>query len=471
MKQNINNSMNDPRKKVEEVALYLRVSTEEQAVNGDSLRTQRQELTKYALKNNYHIYDIYEDDGFSATNLKRPALQRLLEDVKQGKINRILITKLDRLSRGVRNYYKILDVLDEHGVYWSTVFEKYDSSTANGRLHINIMLSVAENESAQTSERIKSVFRTKLQNKEIVSGSVPLGYKKENKHLVVDEDKKQIVIDMYNFYLQTASIYKTCECMSFYNLNYRRIETMLKNKIYIGIRKTRYGEEIKDFCEPIIDEDKFYKVQTLLKKNERKRTAKSQGYIFSGIIRCAECRATLNGKYNKYGVNYWNYYVCRNHSIIYDKICSCNKNFNETKIEKKLIDNIDNYIKNYISQYDIKNKKIKPKDFSKEILNINKKLEKLRDLYIKDLIKIEHYEIEYKNLSQKLSELEIQQKNQVEENQNIKNSSIENLKNILSSNFTEIYDTLNAHEKRRIWLSFIDAIYIDKNYNLEIFFL
>ena len=157
MENKINNTM-------ERVALYVRVSTDEQAINGDSLRTQREELTKYAKKMNYNIVDIYEDDGFSATNLKRPALQRMLEDVRQNKIDRILITKLDRLSRGVRNYYKILDTLDDHGVFWSTVFEKYDSSTANGRLHINIMLSVAENESAQTSERIKSVFKTKLQN-------------------------------------------------------------------------------------------------------------------------------------------------------------------------------------------------------------------------------------------------------------------------------------------------------------------
>lgn len=91
--------MQDFTKHVEEVALYIRVSTDEQAINGDSLRTQRDELTKYALENSYHIYDIYEDDGFSATNLNRPALQRLLEDVRHGKINRILITKLDRLSR------------------------------------------------------------------------------------------------------------------------------------------------------------------------------------------------------------------------------------------------------------------------------------------------------------------------------------------------------------------------------------
>ena len=83
MINNINSNMDNYKKKVEEVALYIRVSTEEQALNGDSLRTQREELTKYALANGFHIYNIYEDDGFSATNLNRPALQQMLKDVKQ----------------------------------------------------------------------------------------------------------------------------------------------------------------------------------------------------------------------------------------------------------------------------------------------------------------------------------------------------------------------------------------------------
>lgn len=220
---------------MERVALYIRVSTDEQAINGDSLRTQRDELTKYAKKNNYSIVGIYEDDGFSATNLKRPALQRMLEDVKERKIDRILITKLDRLSRGVRNYYKILDILDDNGVFWSTIFEKYDSSTANGRLHINIMLSVAENESAQTSERIKSVFKTKLQNKEIVSGKIPIGYKKEGKKLVIDEDKKQFVIDTFDYYIKTNSIYKTFDhlTVNYFEMNYMRTLRLLTNKLYI----------------------------------------------------------------------------------------------------------------------------------------------------------------------------------------------------------------------------------------------
>ena len=182
--------------------------------------------------------------------MNRPALERLLKDIEQNKINRILITKLDRLSRGVRNYYKVLDVLDEHGVFWQTVFEKYDSSTANGRLHINIMLSVAENESAQTSERIRSVFKTKVESKELISGKIPIGFKRENKKLVINENEKQIIIDAFQFYKETTSAYQTFQKLDLkypeLQLNYMRTYRILSNKLYIGIKHTRYGD-IKEF--------------------------------------------------------------------------------------------------------------------------------------------------------------------------------------------------------------------------------
>ena len=330
MKNNINCTMNDFKKKVEEVALYIRVSTEEQALNGDSLRTQREELTKYALANGFHIYNIYEDDGFSATNLNRPALQRMLKDVKQNKINRILITKLDRLSRGVRNYYKVLDVLDEHEVFWQTIFEKYDSSTANGRLHINIMLSVAENESAQTSERIRSVFKTKIENKELIAGKIPIGLKKENKKLIIDEDKKQIILDAFQFYKETTSAYRTFQKLDLkypeLQLNYMRTYRILTNKLYIGIKSTKYGD-IKNFCPPIIDNITFENTQRLLKKNARKPSCKnSDGYIFQGLLKCAECGYTLGGKFYSKNTEYSKYYyICKRHHL--SMKCTCSTNF------------------------------------------------------------------------------------------------------------------------------------------------
>ena len=463
--------MENERKIAEEVALYVRVSTEEQAINGDSLRTQREELTKYALKNGFHIYGIYEDDGFSATNLKRPALQKLLKDVEQNKINRILITKLDRLSRGVRNYYKVLDVLDAHGVFWQTVFEKYDSSTANGRLHINIMLSVAENESAQTSERIRSVFKTKVESKELISGKIPIGLKRENKKLVIDENKKQVILDAFQFYKETTSAYQTFQKLDLkypeLQLNYMRTYRILTNKLYIGTKQTRYGD-IENFCPAIINKTDFENTQRYLKKNARKPSAKnSGGYIFQGLLKCAECGYTLGGKfYSKNNENSRYYYICKRHHL--SMKCSCKTNFNEIKIEEKLLKEFKIQLEEYISDYEYKEKHYKEIDLSKEINSIENKLSKLKDLYIRDLIRIEEYEKDYKEYVAQLDEL---YKQQAKIETNIPDTNLDILKSFLNNDFNSEYKLLSRTKKRRLWLSVIDYIVIDKDYNIKIFFI
>ena len=463
--------MENERKIAEEVALYVRVSTEEQAINGDSLRTQREELTKYALKNGFHIYGIYEDDGFSATNLKRPALQRLLKDVEQNKINRILITKLDRLSRGVRNYYKILDTLDEHGVFWQTIFEKYDSSTASGRLHINIMLSVAENESAQTSERIRSVFKTKVESRELIAGKIPIGLKKQGKKLIIDEDKKQIVLDTFQFYKETTSAYQTFQKLDLkypeLQLNYMRVYRILTNNLYIGTKQTRYGD-IENFCPAIINKADFENTQRYLKKNARKPSAQnSGGYIFQGLLKCAECGYTLGGKfYSKNNESSRYYYICKRHHL--SMKCSCKTNFNEIKIEEKLLKEFKIQLEKYISDYEYKEKHYKEIDMSKEINSIENKLSKLKDLYIRDLIRIEDYEKDYKEFVAQLDELYKQQE-KIETN--IPDANLEASKSLLNKDFNLIYNSLSRTEKRRFWLSVVDYIVIDKDYNIKIFFI
>ena len=463
--------MNNFNDKAEEVALYVRVSTEEQAINGDSLRTQREELTKYALKNGFHIYGIYEDDGFSATNLKRPALQRLLKDVEQNKINRILITKLDRLSRGVRNYYKILDTLDEHGVFWQTIFEKYDSSTASGRLHINIMLSVAENESAQTSERIRSVFKTKVESRELIAGKIPIGLKKQGKKLIIDEDKKQIVLDTFQFYKETTSAYQTFQKLDLkypeLQLNYMRVYRILTNNLYIGTKQTRYGD-IENFCPAIINKIDFENTQRYLKKNARKPSAKnSGGYIFQGLLKCAECGYTLGGKfYSKNNESSRYYYICKRHHL--SMKCSCKTNFNEIKIEEKLLKEFKIQLEKYIFDYEYKEKHYKEIDMSKEINSIENKLSKLKDLYVRDLIRIEDYEKDYKEYVAQLDEL---YKQQAKIETNIPDTNLDVLKSFLSNDFNSEYKLLSRTKKRRLWLSVIDYIVIDKDYNIKIFFI
>lgn len=177
--------------------LYGRVSSDEQALYGDSLRTQIDELRKWAKTNNFEILDEYVDDGYSARELNRPELRRLLNDVKQYDVDFILFTKIDRWSRGVRNYYKLQDVLEENGVDWKTIFEEYDTTTTAGRLHINMMLTIAENESNVTSDRIKVVFKNKVARGEVLTGAKRFGYNIVNKKLALNETECEIVRDLH----------------------------------------------------------------------------------------------------------------------------------------------------------------------------------------------------------------------------------------------------------------------------------
>lgn len=333
------------------------------------------------------------------------------------------------------------------------------------------MLSVAENESAQTSERIRSVFKTKVESKELISGKIPVGLKRQDKKLVIDEDKKQVILDAFQFYKETTSAYQTFQKLDLkypeLQLNYMRVYRILTNKLYIGVKKTRYGD-IEDFCPAIINKIDFENTQRLLNKNARKPSAEnSGGYIFQGLLKCSECGYRLGGKfYSKNPESSRYYYICKRHHLAMK--CSCSVNFNEVKIEKILLQEFNIQLKKYISDYEYKEKHFKEIDMSKEISSVESKLSKLKDLYVRDLIRIEDYEKDYKEYVAQLEELYKQQE-KIETN--IPDINLETLKSFLSNDFNLAYNSLSRIEKRRIWLSVIDYIAIDKDYNMEIFFI
>ena len=202
------------------VALYMRVSTEEQALHGLSLEAQDAALTEYAKKNGMVIVDRYVDEGITARKKinHRKALMRLLEDVKAGKIDLIIFTKIDRWMRNIYDYHKVQEVLEKHNVNWKTIFESYDTSTATGRLHINIMLSVNQDECDRTSERIKAVFEHKKSKKEATTGTMPLGYKVVDKKIVKDAELEPLVNDVFNHFElhnnKSASVFNSLKLFS-----------------------------------------------------------------------------------------------------------------------------------------------------------------------------------------------------------------------------------------------------------------
>lgn len=173
-------------------ALYIRVSTEEQARHGYSLAEQEHDLRDYAEQHGYIIIGIYADEGISARRAlsRRKALQRLLDDVRTGVVNIIIFKCLDRWFRNVRDYYAVQDILDQHGVLWECSQEAlFNTTTTNGRLMLNLKLSLAQHESDQTGDRVRYIFEGRRRDGKVTSGAIPDGY-------MIDEDK-HIQIDKY----------------------------------------------------------------------------------------------------------------------------------------------------------------------------------------------------------------------------------------------------------------------------------
>lgn len=439
------------------VALYLRVSTEEQAINGLSLQAQREALEKHARERGYSIVDIYADEGITARKQlsKRKELQRLLSDVKKDKIDLILVTKLDRWFRNIKDYYTVQDILEAHNCNWRTIFENYDTSTASGRLHINIMLSVNQDECDRTSERIKAVFKHKKENKEVCSGNVPYGYYiDENKHMQIDEAKAKEVQDAYNYYELHNNMMQTRNYLSdkYGYITYTATRKRLTHEAYTG---TVNG--IKDFCPAIISAKQYKNVQRLIGMNKKqyKPKAPQEEYIFSGMIKCKECGGSFNSNRIFRSGKCYKFYRCQRAKR--EKNCSNKYTLSEKGIlEPYLLSHIKEELQNYKISYEVKQESKDTQDISLQLNKARNKLYKLKDLYLDDLIDKDAYKAEYARLNGTVAELE-------KELDNDSDMDIDTVDTILNMDFESIYNTLQPNEKRYIWQSIIDYIEVGTN--------
>ena len=235
---------------IKQVALYIRVSTDQQAKHGDSLDEQQHTLNEYVRQQgSMRVFKTYIDDGISGQKLYRDEFQKLLDDVKKGKIDTILFTKLDRWFRNLRHYLNIQEILDKNNVTWLAVTQPFfNTETAMGRSFVNQSMGFAELEAQMTSERIRAVFDNKIRKGEVVSGKVPLGYDIKDKHLVPNE-KAEIVKEIFQYYLETGSMRATVRHLENHfsmTRDYQSVRQMLTNRKYIGELRDN-----KNFCEQI----------------------------------------------------------------------------------------------------------------------------------------------------------------------------------------------------------------------------
>ena len=170
---------------------YIRCNHDDQVLHGDTLDAQNTILDEFITMNRMQLVDTFIDEALTARKkfTKRKEFVRLLDGVKRHDFDLIIFTKLDRWFRNIGDYHRIQEILDANGVQWKAVTESYDTTTTNGRLYINIRLSVAQDECDRDSDRIKDVFEYKLRNKTYLTGKLPKGLKLDaEKHVIIDEE-------------------------------------------------------------------------------------------------------------------------------------------------------------------------------------------------------------------------------------------------------------------------------------------
>lgn len=447
-------------------AIYIRVSTDQQAKHGDSLREQNDTLVNYVKnKDNLTLFSTYIDDGISGQKLQRDEFQRLLSDVKNDKIDIILFTKLDRWFRNLRHYLNTQEILEKHNVAWRAITQEfYDTSTAIGRTIIAQMMSFGELEAQMASDRIKAVFADKTKKGEVTSGKVPLGYSIENKRLVINDDA-EMVRDIFNHYLSNGSMRQTVMYLEEnYNLrrNYQSIKNMLTNTKYIGEHNGN-----KEYCPPIIKNDVFYAVQQTFTKNIKANTHRT--FIFSGIVKCAVCDRAFSGSVRKYQrrvpnekgefeINETKQYRCSQHRGN-KYACFNSKIITEKRIEKYILDNIK--IELIKTETKISDKKITSNN-KKQSITILKKLNRLKDAYLNEVISLEEYKLDKEKLDKLLS-VELEKEEVDKSVRKIKSDDID-------WNFMKKYSTLDEIGKRELWRYIIKEITIDDQSKINIFF-
>lgn len=449
---------------IKTVAIYCRVSTDEQKKFGISVDDQKNSLTRYCKENKYKIYDYYIDEGVSAGTIsKRKEFVRLLKDLD--KIDIILFTKLDRFSRNVRDANNLLVELDKHNTSFKAIDEDdIDTSTADGRFIFNLKVNLAEHERNKDSERINRVNKYKYHTaKTVCSGAKKFGYDIKDKRLVINENEAIQLNALYDKYIETNCLSET---IKWFQLNikkrsYASVRIYLTDISYIGkykhtFRKTKETEIIDNFCPPIIDEEKFYKVQKMLNNNVKKYIEKKNpergnkaDYIFSGMLFC-KCGKKLSGKHSK-GKHY---YICKR---ALTTICDNKIHISELWLERYLLENIKELINKELQKYEIANIKSKEKQEKKSkkerIKDVKNKMEKIVNLYLEEMIDEDYYKKEYLKLKEELNKIEKEK----EEN-NDSEIDYEALKKFLNSDFQTIYNSLSNKEKRELWLSIIEKI-------------
>ncbi|MGL6198691.1 MAG: recombinase family protein [Lachnospiraceae bacterium] len=464
--------MNKKEAGIIKVAKYIRVSTDRQAKAGDSLREQDETLSEYINKNERMILsNTYIDDGISGQKLDRDDFSRLMRDVEAGNIDLIIFTKLDRWFRSLRHYLNTQAILEAHSVSWTAVSQPFfDTTTAHGRAFVAQSMTWAELEAQNDSERILSVFENKVKNGEVISGSVPFGYSIKGKRLVPNEDADKVV-KLFERYLVDPNV-RALQRYAESELGTIRSHRQLRRTI----KDAKYKGEFRgnpSYCQPLVSVEVWEECNRLLSRNQKAN--KSYDYVFAGLVQCADCGRMMsaattvrrrNSTKNKPKTGeggdsmYYKYPGYRCQARISRHKCINAKYYFEATLERRVLEHVKGDLSNYIANY---KKSIAPAvNYEAKRKAIEKKIGKLKDLYVNDLITLDEYKTDKSKYEESLAAIP---------NESPQVRDLSHLQKVLDMDIDKAYSRMDILKKNQFWRSFIDVIILDNEHNMEIKFL
>ena len=321
--------------------IYIRVSTEEQVKDGFSIHAQKEKLTMYARLNDWNIYDYYIDDGISGKNIEaRPEIKRMIMDIKAKKINNVLIYKLDRLTRSVKDLIELIELFEKYQCTFSSQTEKIDTSNAVGRMFIKIIGIFAEFERENLAERVSFGYEQKTREGNYTNtyGVYGYDYIVHEQKLIVNFEEQKLVNFIYDLFIEGKSFYKIASYLNNNHVKTKRggkwqaatIKSILNNPLYIG--NVRYGvqskNKLKSFevkgknIDSIITKEKWNLVKMLLEKrshNKIRRSHNNYAYYYQ-IIKCPICNKLYKEHQQMYKDKRYIRYKCVCNSIKHEDV-------------------------------------------------------------------------------------------------------------------------------------------------------
>jgi site-specific DNA recombinase len=465
-------------------AIYVRVSTAEQAAEGYSIRAQTDRLKAYCVSQGWEIFEFYIDDGYSAKDTNRPNLKRMMKHIEEGLIGCVLVYRLDRLTRSVRDLYTILETFDKYDCKFKSATEVYDTTTAMGRMFITIVAALAQWERENTGERIRMGMEQKAREGNWVINKAPFGYEidKENKTLIVNEEEARIVHKIFDMYLAGSGMVKIAVELNTLNISTKsssmwnefKIKYILANPLYIGTMRYNYRVNKENYFEvdnahpAIISHETFENAQRIIKSRKvvHPRAATSK-FIFSGIAKCARCGSPLAGKYGYYKSKTNEDHISRprNYYCTQQRLGKCDQSqMRENLLEAQFINYLDSIsinpgILDDVAHEDvIDDSKQKVNTLQKELKEIEKRRKKWQYAWVNDMISDDDFStrIEEENSKEGVINKQLSSLRPSEEKLNR-----EDISGILLDVKSNWYQ-LDATEKKMLLQMFTKKIIVDK---------